>query len=363
MIKFFGLDRQYQNLREEILSVTDMVYTTGQVLDGPFTQAFETRMARLCARKYAVAVNSGTQALIFAQMILNLREQKIMIPGISFVATLNSVLMAGNAPVFCDVDNAGLLDINSVEYALNGQIDAVMYVNLYGNCIDYNKLHTAAKFFNDDVFLIEDAAQSFGAKYQGRPSGSFGDVSVLSFDPTKNLANYGSGGMVLMDDYDLYKYCVDLRDNGKMHDHDYYGTNSKMSESDCAQMTVKLKYFDAWQTRRKAIAKYYDTALYPFVDLMPVATDVDHSYHKYVIRTMERSALQGHLLSVGIESKIHYSKTLSEHTVGWEYVNYSEDILRESTALTKDCLSLPIYPELTDSEVEQVAEAVTSYIN
>lgn len=235
-IPFIGIARQYKEIRDEILDASDRVYLSGHVLDGPYTQMFERQMAARCMRQYAVAVNSGTQALIFAQHALGLHSNiahqcRIMIPGISFVATLNSVLMAENTPVYCDVDHNALLDIENIDYALDGDIDAIMYVNTFGNVLDYDKLQVISKFFSNDIKIIEDAAQSFGATYKGIPSGKLGDVSVLSFDPTKNLPNYGSGGMILTDDYDIYQTCLSLRDNGKINQHDWAGTNSKMQMS------------------------------------------------------------------------------------------------------------------------------------
>jgi dTDP-4-amino-4,6-dideoxygalactose transaminase len=361
-IEFFGLKRQYLDLREELLDASDRVYRTGQVLDGKYTEAFEKAIAQRCERRYAVAVNSGTQALIFAQQALNLYNKKVMIPGVSFVATINSVLLAGNEPVFCDVDHNSLLDINTIDYAMNGQIDAIMYVNLFGNVLDYSALHTAAKFFNEDIKIIEDAAQSFGAKYQGIPSGKLGDISILSFDPTKNLPNYGSGGMILTDDHNLAGLCYDMRNNGKLFDHENIGTNSKMSESDCAQMLVKLKYFDAGQKRRREIAEYYMSELIDYFDIPGPDRDVEHAWHKFVIRLTERHGLQRYLENKGIETKVHYDKTLFDQPVGWDYIDYASDTMRNSTAHTKECLSLPIYPELTNSEIERVVEEIKNYL-
>jgi len=364
-IPFTGIARQYKDLRDEILDASDRAYRNGQVLDGPYTQMFERQMANRCMRQYAVAVNSGTQALVFAQLATarDKGAEKIMIPGISFVATLNSVIMAGNEPVYCDVDHNALLDIETIDYALDGNIDTVMYVNMFGNVLDYDRLLNVTKFFNEDVKIIEDAAQSFGATYNGIPSGKLGDVSILSFDPTKNLNSYGSGGMILTDDFDIYQFCLALRDNGKVLNHDFAGTNSKMSESDSAQMLVKLKYFDSWQRRRQEIADFYVENLTNWVDVLLPNQGVDHAWHKFVIRTASRSAMQGMLASKGIETKIHYDTPLFEHAVGWDYVDYAKDILRGCTAHSKECLSLPIYPEMTDYEVEHVVENITAYLN
>lgn len=362
IVPFFGLKRQYQDLKEELMQAIDSVYSTGLVLDGVFTKRFEDQIARRCGRRFAVAVNSGTQALVFAQ--LPLINRKVMIPTISFIATLNSVLMAGNEPVFCDVDDQALIDLESVDFGLDSAgVGSIMYVNLFGNTVDYDRFKVIANFFNQDIEIIEDAAQSFGSSYKGRPSGSLGDVSILSFDPTKNLSNYGSGGMLLTDDPRRYEAFMNLRNNGKYTDYSSIGTNSKMSESDCAQMLVKLNHFDSWQTRRRNIADYYSQELaHEDIDLPETTQDTIHSWHKYVIKMSDRSRCINYLHERGIETKIHYDKPLYEYDVGFNYVNYARNLYRASAAFCTECLSLPIYPEMTDIEVEYVVESLKGYL-
>jgi dTDP-4-amino-4,6-dideoxygalactose transaminase len=363
VIPFLGVDRQYKNLREEILDITDRVYSTGRVLDGHYTQEFELQIARRCNRAYALSVNSGTQALIFAQRAaMNRPPYSVLIPTVSFVATINSVLMNDFTPVFCDIDFKGLMDLDSYEYKLDASVGAVMYANLFGNCVDWDKFRMQTEFFNDDLVVIEDAAQSFGASYKGIPSGKMGTVSVLSFDPTKNLNNYGSGGMILTDEFHIYETCRNLRDNGKTL-HDAPGTNSKMSESDCAQMLVKLNHFDSWQRRRREIANYYIDRLYQYVDILVPNEGVEHAWHKFVIRTNHRNSLMHRLSLDGIETKIHYEHALYDLGVGFNYVDYSRNLYTETSAFTRECVSLPIYPELSDSEVETVAECIIHYID
>lgn len=363
-LPFFGIDRQYKNLKEEILDVTDRVYCSGKVLDGKYTKEFERQMAFRCDREYAVTVNSGTQGLILAQLVTVTAESKILVPTISFVATLNSCLMNWNTPVFCDVDDQALIDLESMDLSVKALgIKAIMYVNIFGNTVDYDRFTTISKFFNEDIVIIEDAAQSFGASYKGRPSGSLGDISVLSFDPTKNLNCYGSGGMILTDDYKTYDLLLNLKDNGKHSQHDIAGTNSKMSEADCAQMLVKLKYFDQWQQRRSHIADYYSQELSEIVDCPKTTTGTIHAWHKYVIRHNERLAIQKNLASKGIETKIHYSTPLYENGVGFPHINYASELYREASAFASECLSLPIYPEMTDAEVESVVLAVKDSVS
>tara|TARA_R110000822_G_C15321603_1_gene493744 strand:- start:1616 stop:2722 length:1107 start_codon:yes stop_codon:yes gene_type:complete len=363
VIPFFGVKRQYESIRKEILDATDQVYSSGRVLDGFYTDEFERQIAARCHRRYAVSVGSGTQALIFAQKLLFPENSKIIIPTVSFVATLNSVLMAGNTPLFCDTDDQALLNLESMDYALDAVGAAgVMYVNIFGNVIDYDRFQTIVKFFNQDLKVIEDAAQSFGSWYGQEPSGSLGDVSILSFDPTKNLNNYGSGGMVLVDNLVDAKYIMDMRDNGKTNDHEIPGTNSKMSEAECAQMLVKLRHFDRWQHRRHEIADYYTQELSELVDTPKTTANGINSWHKYVIKLADRTGLQHHLSKAGIETKIHYNRPLYEYEVGYPYINYVAELYREASAFCSESLSLPIYPELTDAEVERVVEEVKYWL-
>lgn len=362
IIPFFGVKRQYANLRSEILDVTDRVYATGRVLDGHYTKEFERQMAARCHRRYAVAVNSGTQGLIFAQQALFQAPAKILIPTISFVATINSVLINGNEPVLCDTDDQALMNLESLDYAIKGAgVEGVMYVNIFGNTVDWDRFKMTTDFFNDDLKIIEDAAQSFGASYKGIPSGAMGDISVLSFDPTKNLNNYGSGGMVLTDDLNIANMLMDLRDNGKKTSHEIPGTNSKMSESDCAQMLVKLTYFDEWQRRRTQIAEYYSHNLPEQVYIPKTTENTVHAWHKYVIKLQDRESLKHHMALKGVETKVHYENPLYEEPVGYPYINYASELYREASAFCQECLSLPIYPELTDTEVEYIVDCIKEF--
>jgi len=361
-IPFFGIDRQYANLREEVLSVTDTVYTSGRVLDGEYTNQFEKTIAKMTERKYAISVNSGTQALIFALRSIKSSRNKVLIPAVSFVATLNAVIEAGFDPVFCDVDSTtGLIDFNKISVPIE-ELAAVMYVNLYGNVINYNKLLAYKTIWDQwGVPIIEDAAQSFGAYYCGVPSGKLGDISVLSFDPTKNLNNYGSGGMILTDDPEIFEAVNDYKDNGKGNTHSASGTNSKMSEADCAQMLVKLRYFDQWQARRRVIAEYYTRELNGIagIRILPVEDHVEHSWHKYAIHIENRSEFKYNMLDRGVQTKIHYTNPLHLEHVSFIYaVGNNTGVLYNAEEFCKSTVSLPIYPELTDPEVQWVVDSI-----
>lgn len=373
-IPFFGLDRQYQNLRQEILAATDAVYSSGRVLDGEQVEKFEDLMAGRCHREFAVAVNSCTQGLIMAQQALGITNQSVIVPTVSFAATTNSVIMAENTPVYCDVDQHGMIDLETLSYNPRSRhIDALMYVNLYGNVVDYDRMRLITEFFNnDELTVIEDAAQSFGAYYKGIPSGKLGHASVLSFDPTKNLPNYGSGGMVLTDDWATFQILMNLRDNGKQDSHVSAGTNSKMSEADCAGMIVKLGHFDAWQKRRTEIANFYTDNLKNHVRVTRVSDDVEHAWHKFPIWFEDTHSVHGPVVlparhniktllsSMGIDTRIHYATPLHELAVNPHSSDLRHYPYGDCHARTE--LSLPIYPELTDLEVEYVVESVIDCI-
>lgn len=377
-IPFFGLKRQYELYKDELLDAADSVYRSGQVLDGEHTEAFELQIAGRCHRQYALAVNSCSMGLFLALESLNIRMSPIIIPTVSFPATLNAALMGHNIPVYCDVDEHGLIDLESLPFNPRAnKINAMMYVNIFGNVIDYERMHVITDFFNnDEITIIEDAAQSFGAYYKDTPSGKLGDISVLSFDPTKNLPNYGSGGMVLTDDWAVYQTLKNLRDNGKEDGHMSYGTNSKMNEADCAQMLVKLKYFDEWQRRRTEIAEFYTEHLKDYVRVTRVSPDVTHAWHKYPIWLEDKFYNQGPVMSpvrhrvqqllhaAGIDTKIHYPTALPELSC-----NPSSSFMQHPNIYpmaethSRTELSLPIYPELTDLEVEYIVETVIDCIS
>jgi dTDP-4-amino-4,6-dideoxygalactose transaminase len=356
-VPFNGLGRQYASLKEELLHAADLVYSSGRVLDGEYTAKFEQAIATRTDRTYAISVSSCSQALLVSMMAYAGHDtsKKVAVPALSFAATANASVLAGRNIQFIDTDTDGILDISKLD---GSHIGIILYVNLFGNVIDYDKLKLVSDFFNDSIPIIEDAAQSFGAYYKGKPSGKLGDISCLSFDPTKNLPNYGSGGMVLTDNDDVAAYVKSFKDNGKQSSHWMVGTNSKMSEADCAQMLVKLKYFDQWQARRAKIAAYYADNLSDIVSVPEYSFDVIPSWHKYVITTVDnRDDLASKLLTYGVETKVHYKTLMPDMPV----FRYDGNIpFPAADAISNTALSLPIYPELTDVDVEHVAASIRS---
>ena len=355
-IAFTGLRRQYNNLREEILDATDRVLASGNLMNGPFTQQFEEWLSQKNHSNYAVLCHSGTQALeILAgyyrpgrtehSLYFQPTPPTILIPAMTFPASANAFVRAGWNIHLIDTNAYGNMKFGDMPRDLNYQ--AILGIGLYGAA-----LHDSLRQIRP--LIIEDAAQHWLSDHCHR----VGQASAISFDPMKNLNNYGNGGAVVTDDRNLSDYARNWCDNGKRSGHAHTGTNSRMSEVDCAQMMVKTAYLDEWQARRESIARRYMAAFSsaPFRCLIDDSNVSAHCFHKFVIDISNRDQLQADLRSAGIETRVHYQHPLHELDAYQQYAGPS--IVSAASSLSRRALSLPIYPELTDSEVDYVIDQV-----
>ncbi len=347
-ITYTGLKKQYNNLRTEILDATDEVLRSGQLMSGNYTAEFENWLAKKNHSKYSVTCHSGSQALeIIAEyyrLQTSVHPPRVVIPSMTYVATANAFIRAGWEVYLADTDYHGLLDKKKIPAELS--IQATVLVGLYGAAVNGNR------FWATDL-IIEDGAQHWLADGCNR----VGNATAISFDPMKNLNAYGNGGAVVTDDIDLLEFAREWCNNGKPK-HTSIGTNSRMSEIECAQMMVKTKYIDTWQVRRKNISLYWmerlkNTGVRSLIDVHNFET---HCYHKFVIDVDRRDILQHNLAIKGIETRIHYKEPLHELPA---YSDYEQpDILSVASALSRRVLSLPCYPELSDLEVEYIIDSV-----
>ena len=354
-IPFTGLRKQYNNLRSEILEVTDEVLRSGQLMDGNYTAEFSHWLAKKNTMGYAVLCHSGTQALeIIAQFYreqVGINPPTVVIPALTYPATANAWIRAGWNIYILDTDHNGQMDYRKLP-GPDVSYQAVCLVGLYG--------HSINRQWQDHYgnITIEDAAQHWLSDSCHR----VGESSAISFDPTKNFANYGNGGAVVTVSNDMYNFAKDMINNGKHYKHSEVGTNSRMSEVDCAQMMIKTRHLDAWQARRRVIAKHWidrlkNTSVRTLID----DSNVDrHCYHKFVIEASNRDILQQNLAQRKIETKIHYSEPLQQLPAYHQY--QGPDIMAASYSLSRRCLSLPIYPELTDLEVEYIMDQVLDLV-
>lgn len=351
MIKHFGLDRQYKKLKDELLDATDQVLRSGQFLDGPFTRQFENWLRIKTGAEYAITVHSGTQALEIIAEYTKIKalyfgkiDPCVIVPNISYPATLNAFVSKDFNIEIRDTDKYGIMLDTS-----DDELETYCLVGLYGRSPWYPAQ------FSDSKNVIVDGAQHWLVA-----DGNIGLGMSISFDPTKNLPSTGNGGAIVTNDRDLYNFVVKQRNNGKP-DFDFAGSNSKMSEQDCAQILVRTKYLDSWQYRREEIRRYYVDELNEYVNCLSDDFDIPHSNQKFVIYAPEiRNSLHTYLLTSGIDSKVHYEYTLGSLEVA-KNIKSKPDMLSTSLMLMQGVLSIPIYPELTDSEVEFIVETVKSF--
>lgn len=360
-IEFFGCVGDYEELSTEIIDRTVTVLASGQVLQGPSVSAVETRIAALTGRKHGVAVGSGTDALFFALLGAGIGPgDQVLVPAISFVASASAVARTGAEPVFVDIGPDIGVDLDAAERLVTGATRALLHVQLFGGMNDPVPMERFAA--RHGVVLIEDFAQSLGATFAGRPAGSLGVASATSFDPTKVIGAPGSGGALVTDDPEIAARARRLRLHGK-HGNQFVelGFNSQLPSLTAAIVDLKLDHHATWTRRRAAIADRYKAGLAGLpLTLPPVAPQVAHVWHKFVILTEKRDALAAALALQDIPTRIHYSQPLNREPLFGS--DPSTDELPNANNYCRRTLSLPIHSHLSADEVDRVIAAVRSVL-
>jgi dTDP-4-amino-4,6-dideoxygalactose transaminase len=325
-------------------------------MSGNYTAEFESWLARRNGVKHAVTCHSGTHALeIIAEYYATqtaLTHPKVLIPTMTFAATANAFMRAGWDLHFIDTDAYGCIDPNKIP--VDETYEAVVLVGLYGASVKkYRELRHWQAWLMRSTFVIEDAAQHWLADGCIR----IGDAAAVSFDPMKNLANYGNGGAVLTDSLDLADYARAWTMHGKPTNQTA-GSNSRMSEIDCATLLVKSRYIDQWQVRREEIVRYWRDSFRdsPIRCLIDRANERGHAHHKFVVDIDHRKKIQKSLDIRRIETRVHYEQPL--HEMGTFRQWPGPDMFSAASSLARRVLSLPLYPELTDLEVEYIKDQV-----
>ena len=344
-LKFNGIDRLYDAYSWRLNRRAKAAWKSGDVLQGKYLKQLETEIAEKYKRKYAIGVGSATDGLYFAMKAVGLNKSStVLCPAFSYVATAGAIKRLGADIHFADTDKQG----NIGDWGIMGLPSAVLYVNMFGNLADYTRLREYCD--QHRIPLIEDAAQSQGAMYGKTPSGALGDVSVFSFDPMKNMPSFGTGGMVLTDSKDVYDTVVSLRRHG-LNGKSSYGYNSLISEDHANQLLLLLSKFDKLQKMRKKVFERYKKNL-EHTDFIETQENTQSSYHKLVLLSDRRDELKTYLAQNGIETKVHYNKTLDSKNVG-QYPN-AENMCAKT-------LSLPIYPHLEMYEVDYICERIRKF--
>jgi dTDP-4-amino-4,6-dideoxygalactose transaminase len=362
VIPYFALDREFQALRDPILTRVEEVFASGQLLQGPWIAELEASLAAMAGRKHAVALNSCTDALYFAFAALGVGPgDEVLVPDFSFAATASSVLRTGAVPVYVDIREGYELDLDHAAALLSERTKALVYVDLYGRMGDADALERFAG--EHGLLLVEDAAQTLGAVRDGRAAGSAGVVSCFSFDPTKVVSAPGSGGALLTDDDEIAWTVRTLKGHGKSPagTFDRVGQNAQMSSIVAAVLLVKLDHEEEWLRARQRIAAAYTDAL---ADREAVAPERpagrEHVFHKYVVRVPDRDAVQSALRERGVATLVHYSTTLS--ALPFAAASPKRGGGERAARFANEVLSLPVHPHLRDDEVEQVCAALAETV-
>ncbi len=362
-VPFFDLKRQHAALRDEIAPAIEAVMQKTAFSGGEFTDKFEKEFAEYCGVKYARGVGSGTSALHLALLALCVGPgDEVIVPSHTFIASAWGISYVGANPVFVDcLPDTWEIDPAAVEKAITDKTRAIVAVHLYGVPCDMGALRKIAK--KHGLFLVEDCAQAHGALYRGSMVGGIGDVGAYSFYPSKNLGAYGEGGAIVTNDADVAERVRMLRSHGEKekYAHEMIGYNERMDGIQAAILSVKLKYLDRWNARKTDIVKKYVEGIKnPSITLQVVPTDVTPAYHLFVITTENRKACIEHMKSRGIDTSMHYP-TPCHLQKAYTSLGYTRGDFPHTEYVADHCISLPLFGEMTDGEVERVIEAVNAY--
>jgi dTDP-4-amino-4,6-dideoxygalactose transaminase len=360
-VPFFGLHREFEDIREPLMAAVEDVLASGMLLQGPAVSAFERELAERAGRKHAVAVNSCTDALYFALRSLGVGPgDEVLITDYSFAASASALLRTGATPVFVDIDDTYAMDLELAEQAVTPATKALVWVHLFGRMSDAAPVEAFAR--RHGLALVEDAAQTFGGVRAGRAAGSVGEVSCYSFDPTKVIGAPGSGGVALTDDEELAAQIRRLHIHGKSTagSFDELGYNAQMSTLVAATLLVKLQHEERWLRRRREIAQLYCDALGGLAVLPELGGEREHIVHKFVLETPRRDELRAALSERDVSTMVHYSYRLHELPLMTGRAHGVLDAGRAERA-KREALSLPIHPYLTDEELERITDGIAAF--
>ncbi|WP_372589460.1 DegT/DnrJ/EryC1/StrS family aminotransferase [Fervidobacterium pennivorans subsp. shakshaketiis] len=376
MIPLFDLTRQYGKIRKEVLDAIDQVILDGRVILGPSVEKFEKELAEYLDVKHAIGVANGSDALVISLHAIGIEKgEKVVTTPYTFFATASCIVRNGGIPVFVDVEpDTYNIDLNQVEQVLKKEeIKVVIPVHLFGRTVDFEKLDFLRQKFG--VKILEDAAQSIGSEGKigniVKKSGTFGDIGIFSFFPTKNLGAYGDAGAIVTNDDQLAERARMLRQHGskKKYYHEMIGYNSRLDSIHAAILSIKLRHLEEWTQRRIEIAKTYQRLFeekklpikYPKVEEKGYRS---HVYHQYVVEFEDektRDRVRDHLTKNEIGTALYYPLPLHLQKCFAEY-GYKQGDFPVAEKLSKTTLALPIFPELTDEEIQFVVEKISEVL-
>jgi dTDP-4-amino-4,6-dideoxygalactose transaminase len=359
-IPLMDMVAQYRSIQDEIDGAIRQVLEAGQFILGPNVAELEKEIAVYLGVKRGVGVASGTDALLLALRALEIGEgDEVIVPSYTFFATAGAILLAGATPVCVDVEPKNyMIDVQQIAARITPRTKAIIPVHLYGHPSDLSAVMEIAS--KHGLKVIEDNAQAIGAEYRGRKTGSIGDVACLSFFPSKNLGGCGDGGMVATNDDELADRVRILRTHGwrKKYFPEMIGYNSRLDELQAAILRIKLRHLDEWNERRRYLAeKYNERFAGTGISTPSESADARHAYHLYIIEVDDRERVQQDLKEQGVPTAVYYPQPL-HLTAPFAKFGYGPGDFPISERASEHTLSIPFYPEMTEEQLNTVADKV-----
>lgn len=359
MILFNDFKKEYKTIQQEIQSAIQRVLDSGWFVLGKEGENFEKEFAQYIGTRYCVGVANGTEAIALALQAMDIGSgDEVITTNMTAFPTITGIRQAGATPVVVDIcAEDGLIDYRQIESKITPRTKAIVPVHLYGQCCAMEQINRIAS--QHHLKVMEDCAQAAGSLYQGKKAGSLGDAASFSFYPTKNLGAYGDAGAITTSDPLIYERLLALRNYGqtKRYYHDYEGINSRLDELQAAILRAKLPYLDQWNQKRRQIAARYREKL-EGVECLQEHSYGQMNYHLFVIKTPHRDELMKWLEENGIKTLIHYPVPIHRQKA---FPGQKEEGMPRTQEFAGSILSLPLYPELTESEVETIIHTVNRF--
>ena len=365
---FLDLEAQYKSIKKEIDLSLKRVLESSVFVGGKEVEEFEREVAGFCGVKYAIGVNSGTDALFLSLKALGVgRGDEVITTPFTFIATAGVIANCGAKPVFVDIKpDTFNIDPLKIEKAITKKTRVILPVHLFGQTADMIEIMKIARKYK--LAVVEDAAQAIGAEYYGKKAGTIGDLGCFSFFPSKNLGAYGDGGMIVTNNRKLAEKIRLLKNHGSSPKEKYLnliiGTNSRLDTLQAAILRVKLKHLSRWSKERAKKAAYYSKNLKNIGDIIvpKINSYRTHIFHQYTIRTKLRDGLQKYLKENNVPTMIYYPLPLHQQPA-FKFLKYQEGDFPESERTAKEVLSLPIYSELEKKENDLVIQKIKHFLN
>ncbi len=363
-VPLLDLKAQYATIKDEVLAAVSEVLESQRCIGGPKVAELEEKIAAISDSRFAVGVSSGTDAILNSLMSLDIGVgDEVITTPFTFFATVGCIARAGARPVFVDIDPKTFnIDPALFESAITEKTKVIMPVHLFGQMSDMDPIMEIANKYN--LAVIEDAAQSITSTYKGRKAGSIGTAGCFSFFPSKNLGGIGDGGMIVTNDEQLYERLFVMRNHGSKpkYYHKYIGGNFRLDAVQAAALLVKLPHLNEWSQGRRHNAAYYDKRFAGTVIKTPyINPDCVTIYNQYVIRVPRRDEVAAYLSEKNIGCAIYYPVPLHLQEC-FSYLGYKEGDFPESEKAAKEVLAIPVYPELTDEQLQYVASKIEEFV-